>query len=971
MGIFLMLVGLFGAGGAFAVEVVKADLDLTALTAAIFAVDGKKESVVTPAQLTALKSAIAAISVTTGDAGTATPVAKRGTTELTGVWELTEGLYSVTVSFNGGDDYAQTSNLEVATFEILSDLDVRYTVTWNLGGGTGTWSGAYTGPANGVVTQANVASGSTVTALSPAPTRSGYTFVNWYTDAGTTKEANFSTYTVTANTTFYAKWSGVVVGGTTEVGKIYQYVGGSLDPTDAIGTIVAAPYNQTALYEPKTLRQIGAVDASINDVSKYGANANYKVVSIRYVNSALGTYEYTLSGTKYVPTVATETLLRGLGLDPSKVEKHGVVSVGEYAVTAVMEYVKAGTGVTAPDTVRTGTARPVTFNVLPRDLSKATMTITLTDREKVYDGSVKEPRISISDGTGNVLVESRDYDLVTHTTEEWTNAGTVTVVAKGKDGGNYSGETEKRGTFTITPAPLKFAETQAYVSDPFKKAYDGTTNVDTAMKKLDIKFVYTGNNVTVTGLALGDIEGYSVTNLKYNTATVGTDKTVTATVKLGTVGKAKNYSLANGSFSVSGQVIEKNVPTAAMFTATYGSPAKTLVADGTNRVLFTNSAKIVDVKWVTAVSSGAGKIIVKYNGETVAPKEIGSYEITADVTAGTNLDTLSGIALGTLSIESALPPEIDPATPADTSYYASSSVTLKVSAANPKDGKTNGLTYQWYEVGIPGVREDTLVLQRGATSASYTVKETIVGVHQYRVKVTYKDAEQDTASVWSRDASVTVFPAPKSIRGALIVASPAQGYIYSGTKVMPMAEDFSVSVDGQTLEPNRDYRVKSADNSTNAGDNTALVTIEGLNAYKDTEIGTFSIAKRVVALEDLQITYSVDYNGQAQEIRVAAKSGLNGLGTVTRVYTPDTASRNNAGTWDVVLSIAEGQNFEAVEALPLAQMYTIRKAVFSASMLNYANLPKEVAWTGENQGIAAPTLKGLGANSGGSVREGQ
>jgi len=98
-----------------------------------------------------------------------------------------------------------------------------------------------------------------------------------------------------------------------------------------------------------------------------------------------------------------------------------------------------------------------------------------------------------------------------------------------------------------------------------------------------------------------------------------------------------------------------------------------------------------------------------------------------------------------------------------------------------------------------------------------------------------------------------------------------------------------------------------------------------------------------------------------------AKSGLSGLGTVTRVYDPDTAARNNAGTWYVELSIAEGQNFTGVDVLPLSQPYTIRKALFTEALLTYSGVPKEVAWTGENHGIATPTLKGLGTNYTGTL----
>jgi len=52
-----------------------------------------------------------------------------------------------------------------------------------------------------------VAVGGKATTPNPAPTRVGYTLAGWYTSTAYTTQWNFSTSTVTANTTLYARWS--------------------------------------------------------------------------------------------------------------------------------------------------------------------------------------------------------------------------------------------------------------------------------------------------------------------------------------------------------------------------------------------------------------------------------------------------------------------------------------------------------------------------------------------------------------------------------------------------------------------------------------------------------------------------------------------------------------------------------------------------------------------------------------------
>jgi uncharacterized repeat protein (TIGR02543 family) len=94
-------------------------------------------------------------------------------------------------------DMFPTYPAAATTFEAVWAVN-QVTLTFNPMGGTfaGTETGARTG-----------AAGSAYTAIA-APTRSGYTFGGWYTDAGCTSEAPTGTTLPTAaNTVYYAKWS--------------------------------------------------------------------------------------------------------------------------------------------------------------------------------------------------------------------------------------------------------------------------------------------------------------------------------------------------------------------------------------------------------------------------------------------------------------------------------------------------------------------------------------------------------------------------------------------------------------------------------------------------------------------------------------------------------------------------------------------------------------------------------------------
>ena len=101
-----------------------------------------------------------------------------------GGW-YTDASYTQTYDFN--------SNI-TGNMKIYAKWNAQmYTVSFNTDGGS-------------AVSDQSVAYGEKASAPTPAPTKAGYTFEGWYTDAGHTQVYDF-TNVITENTTIYAKWN--------------------------------------------------------------------------------------------------------------------------------------------------------------------------------------------------------------------------------------------------------------------------------------------------------------------------------------------------------------------------------------------------------------------------------------------------------------------------------------------------------------------------------------------------------------------------------------------------------------------------------------------------------------------------------------------------------------------------------------------------------------------------------------------
>lgn len=188
---------------------------------------------------------------------------------------------------------------------------------------------------------------------------------------------------------------------------------------------------------------------------------------------------------------------------PNGLSNYGLLSLDE-AVGGIEEFLPAGYTLDGQqgsyNTIldETGTkARSVELRY--RQLTDATVSVSIDPTSYVYDGKAKEPTVTVT-YDGRNLTEGTDY---TCTFTDNINAGTasVKITAKGK---TYHGETVKN--YTIDKAPQAAPTGLMTENESAKGKKDGSIkNVDTSMEySVDQKAWKPITANTITGISAGD-----------------------------------------------------------------------------------------------------------------------------------------------------------------------------------------------------------------------------------------------------------------------------------------------------------------------------------------------------------------------------------------------------------------------------------------------------------------------------------
>ena len=218
--------------------------------------------------------------------------------------------------------------------------------------------------------------------------------------------------------------------------------------------------------------------------------------------------------------------------------KYALAQEGPYSTESILFTNATDTAVTVWYTVEAENYVTITnsgtVKISPKDLTE-TM-VSLAETSYIYDGSAKEPTVTVADGEPSILAAT-DYDVTYSNNVE---VGEATVVVTGK--GNYAGEVQKH--FTIASAePPSPAEIVHAVSS-YEGVYDGEGHGITVS-------VTTPESGWIVKYASDEAGPYAVEPILF------TDVTETAVTVWYTV-EAENYATVTNSGTV--KILPKVVP---------------------------------------------------------------------------------------------------------------------------------------------------------------------------------------------------------------------------------------------------------------------------------------------------------------------------------------------------------------------------------------------------------------------------
>ena len=502
-----------------------------------------------------------------------------------------------------------------------------------------------------------------------------------------------------------------------------------------------------------------------------------------------------------------------------------------------------------------------------------------------YNGTAQKPTVVVKDGANVILASEYSVSYADN-----INAGTATVTITDVAGGNYnvSGST----TFTIDKGT--YTGTVGKTVNIIKNRSTAQTGTLTAANFFTEESVPEGavisnangsfNSDVVNQLTLdpdaGKISYTSAVNI-----TSTTDQTCKVTIS------SANY---------------QDIEATLIFHPT---DKTTVTIEGltyTNKTYDGGAIQPTGTLLVTGGNVPANKLEVLYEGtgnthynSTIAPKDAGAYKVTYKV-PDSNED-YTGEKMYTFTIHSKMVTK-DMIGSIDAQTYTGNSITPEPVV---KDG----------EVTLVSGKDFDFSYDKNINAGENTATVTINGKGNY-----------------TGIASQTFTINPKDIKGAAItLQADSLGY----TGLMQEVQITSVTLDGVTLTTG-DYYIVNDSNKQISADASITLTIAGKGNYTGTAATTWQITKASPKLGNFDVSPNLStpltYDGTLKTVTAQPKNGVIGMGAVTvyyegtsgTTYPRSKTAPTNAGTYQVILSVAEGKNYTAAEIE--AGTLTIEKA---------------------------------------------
>lgn len=501
-----------------------------------------------------------------------------------------------------------------------------------------------------------------------------------------------------------------------------------------------------------------------------------------------------------------------------------------------------------------------------------------------YDGKAKTPSVTVKDG--DTVIPSNEYSV---SYENNTNAGNATVKITDVAGGNYDVSGSK--TFTIN-----------------KGAYNGTVEKKvTIIKKRST--AQTGTLTAVDFFPEGAVpEGAVISNVNGSF-----DSDVMNPLTLDQDAGKISYITAANITSTTDQTCKVTISSTNYenieATLTFHPTDKmTVTIDGltyTNKTYDGGAIQPTGTLLVTGGNVPANELEVLYEGTgnttyngPAAPKDAGTYKAIYKV-ADSN-ETYTG------SVEYAFTISPKAVTTDMIGTIASQEYTGEVITPTPevKDGS----------IKLTSGRDFDFSYDENTNAGKNTAILIITG------KGNYTGTERKTFTI-----------SPKDITGAVIELEQSELPYNGSTQTVKIQ---SVTVSGRTLTSGDYSIINGSDMFMSAKDSIPLM-IEGKGNYTGTATTTWKIAKVDPGLDNFVVTpdFSTEqtYDGTPKAVTVQTKDAI-GMGAVKvyyegsygTTYTRSETAPTNAGSYKVILAVAEGTNYRAKEIQ--AGILTIDKA---------------------------------------------
>lgn len=501
-----------------------------------------------------------------------------------------------------------------------------------------------------------------------------------------------------------------------------------------------------------------------------------------------------------------------------------------------------------------------------------------------YNGTAQKPTVVVKDGANVILASEYRVSYADN-----INAGTATVTITDVAGGNYnvSGSTK----FTIDKGT--YPGTVSKTVNLIKGRSDAQTGTLTAADFFPegapegavISVVSESENMTMLD---GGLKLDSTNQLTYTSRTYivnADDQKCTVTIS------SDNYHDITATLIF--HLTDKETVTISGLTYTGKTyDGKAMKPVGTLQV----SGDKVPVSELEVTYTGIGD--TTYNG-TDAPTDAGTYQVTYKVREDN--DNYIGEKTYTFTI-------------------SPKAVTADMIGAMADETYTGSpITPQ------PVVMDGNTILTSG-TDFDFSYDENInAGENTATLTITGKGNYTGTAS---RTFTIS----PKDIKGAAItLQADSLGY----TGLMQEVQITSVTLNQVPLTTN-DYYIVNNSNEQISADASITLTIAGKGNYTGTATTTWKITRATPALDNFDVTPDLSqkqtYDGKPKEVTAQPKNGVIGMGAVTvcyegsngTTYPRSKTAPTNAGTYQVILSVAEGKNYTAAEIE--AGTLTIEKA---------------------------------------------